>query len=474
MNSSSRWSAAPWSVPPATGGFSPLDEELGLLPQVTLTPTLVESVVRLGSWIPFTQTPTLLAHFVHTQVSEATVTRLTERAGAAYEAVQEAQYAQLQQDAGPLVQGPPLQQVSVDGAMVPLVHKQWVEAKTVAIGTVQPPRHQADGTVAIHTSDLSYFSRVADCHDFTEKATIETMRRGTLTAGTVCGVVDGAVWEQGFLDVQCPAAVRILDWPHGVGYLANVAQALYGVDTNENHAWLAAQRQTLLHGDPQVVLHKLRGLQEELTLQAGEGPPPPALAVITESLEYLDKRAEQIRYAAFRALGYPIGSGAVESANKLVVEARLKGAGMHWAPAHVNPLLALRGMACSDRWEEGWPQLVTQWRAQARTQTRERRQRRQAARQAARDRAEAPTIPPEAAATLPPSCLASLPAAPRSPTPGTPPSLPAPQAHVAPAGSLHPPSPRRHPGPARPRRPAADHCWRRPFLTRRSSPNPGM
>jgi hypothetical protein len=32
----------------------------------------------------------------------------------------------------------------------------------------------------------------------------------------------------------------------------------------------------------------------------------------------------------------------VESATKLVVEARLKGAGMHWAEAHGNPLLALR------------------------------------------------------------------------------------------------------------------------------------
>jgi hypothetical protein len=46
-------------------------------------------------------------------------------------------------------------------------------------------------------------------------------------------------------------------------------------------------------------------------------------------LEYLEKRREQIRYAEFEAQGYPIGRGVVESANKLMVEARLKGAGMH-------------------------------------------------------------------------------------------------------------------------------------------------
>jgi hypothetical protein len=32
-----------------------------------------------------------------------------------------------------------------------------------------------------------------------------------------------------------------------------------------------------------------------------------------------------------------------------VVEARLKGSGMHWAEGHVNPMLALRNVICSDR-----------------------------------------------------------------------------------------------------------------------------
>jgi hypothetical protein len=35
-----------------------------------------------------------------------------------------------------------------------------------------------------------------------------------------------------------------------------------------------------------------------------------------------------IRYASFRAQGSPIGSGSVESANKLVVQSRMKQAGM--------------------------------------------------------------------------------------------------------------------------------------------------
>jgi|GEM_PF-6052956 hypothetical protein len=44
----------------------------------------------------------------------------------------------------------------------------------------------------------------------------------------------------------------------------------------------------------------------------------------------------------------------VESANKLVVEARLKGASMHWQRQNVNPMLALRNGVCNERWLETW------------------------------------------------------------------------------------------------------------------------
>ncbi len=63
----------------------------------------------------------------------------------------------------------------------------------------------------------------------------------------------------------------------------------------------------------------------------------------------------------------------MESANKLRVEARLKGAGMHWARAHVNPMMALRTVAYGDRWAEVWLPITTPQRQQARTVSADRR-----------------------------------------------------------------------------------------------------
>jgi len=82
------------------------------------------------------------------------------------------------------------------------------------------------------------------------------------------------------------------------------------------------------------------------------------VATVQASLGSLQKRRRMLDDAWFHARGYPIGSGTVESANTLVVEARLKRAGMHWARAHVNPLVALRTIAGNDRWADAWPQLA--------------------------------------------------------------------------------------------------------------------
>ena len=59
-----------------------------------------------------------------------------------------------------------------------------------------------------------------------------------------------------------------------------------------------------------------------------------------------------MQYPLFQQQGWPIGSGSAESANTCVVQARLKGPGMHWEGSNVNPLLALRTGVCNDRWDE--------------------------------------------------------------------------------------------------------------------------
>lgn len=336
--------------------FSPLDEELGLLPG-QLTPRLQEQVTRLGTWMPFERVVVELDALTGAQVSAATVRRVTEAAGATYVAVQDAEVERLEKEVPPAPPGAAVMLASVDGAMVPLVGGEWKEVKTLALGVVREKTNRK-GEQVTHTEELSYFSRHLPAEEFTRAALVETHRRGLENAQTVGGVCDGAEWQQGFLDHHCPAAIRILDFPHAAGRLRETAHAAYGEGSTKAVAWLETQCHELKHGKAAQVLLEF----EALPLSSSQAQEKHA-----EHAAYLRKRLPQMQYAEFQAKGLPIGSGCVESAHKVVVEARLKQAGMHWAPENVNPMVALRNAACNDRWEEAWPAIVAAQQSTARS-----------------------------------------------------------------------------------------------------------
>lgn len=357
--------------------------------------------MRLGTWVPsFEQARRALEYFTGTRVSAATIRRLTEGAGAAYEAVQTAAVEEVTAVAGN--SEAETMQVSADGAMVPLVGGEWAEVKTLAVGRVETNLN-AQGLLEVHTRQNSYFSRLIDAERFGQLAIVELRERKVLVANTIVAPTDGALWIQGFLDSHVPRAVRILDFPHAASYLARAAQAFYGAESPAAAEWFATQRHELKSGDPRTVIEALRQLQ----VQAFEhNHPEPLQAIIDEAWNYLRRRLPMLQYATFQALGYPIGSGATESANKLVVERRLKGPGMHWQRQNVNPMLALCNAVANDRWDQAWKALLAHRRAQ---------------RHAARTARRAP------------------------PRPLTPPPLP---------DSLPPPDPKQ------PYRPRKDHPWR--------------
>jgi hypothetical protein len=80
----------------------------------------------------------------------------------------------------------------------------------------------------------------------------------------------------------------------------------------------------------------------------------PQSSQLRESLDslirYYSANAARMRYDEYLRLGYGIGSGAVESAHKQVVHARMRQAGMRWSEAGARRLLALRLLLLNGDW----------------------------------------------------------------------------------------------------------------------------
>ncbi len=202
----------------------------------------------------------------------------------------------------------------------------------------------------VKTRNLSYFSRSYQAREFEWDAWLELHRRGVENAQTVVAVNDGAEWIQSFLDHNCRQAVRIIDFAHAAGYVAKAGKAIWDEESAQFKGWFGDACHRLKHRAPEETLANLRLLQSKAKSEEQVAP-------IDTALFYLQSRLQMLDYPHFRRRGYPIGSGSVESGHKVVVQSRMKGAGMRWAEHNLNSMLSLRDLLCSDRWEEGWRQI---------------------------------------------------------------------------------------------------------------------
>ena len=363
------------AVRTVAAAFFPLDNELQV-PEGHLLPHAQETLVSLSSELPFGRVVKHLKRTLGVVVPVSTVRRQTLVVGQRMLDVQNEQ-------AQPLADCPEEKAaerlaMSSDGSMVPLVGGVWAEVKVVAIGQVEGRKRK--GEEEIVTSQLTYFARMADAATFADQASAETRRRGIERAKEVCAIQDGAEWIQGFVQGHRHDALRILDFAHAADYMIEIAKKVREAGGHLPAKWEDGVLHRLKHEGPTRLLRHLTALAVRYPQ-------------IQEQVNYLQKRRDLMEYPSYQQQGWPIGSGSVESSHKFVVQARLKGAGMHWKPDHINPMLALRLALLNERWSEFWQQ-QERLRLQQRQRKRQARQQQRMRQQQRKDQQSQPPALP--------------------------------------------------------------------------------
>jgi hypothetical protein len=72
---------------------------------------------------------------------------------------------------------------------------------------------------------------------------------------------------------------------------------------------------------------------------------------IRKHRDYFIKHQRRMAYAQLLAMKLPIGSGAIESTVRRVVNLRLKGPSLFWCRANAEAILLLRSYDKAGRWE---------------------------------------------------------------------------------------------------------------------------
>jgi hypothetical protein len=138
----------------------------------------------------------------------------------------------------------------------------------------------------------------------------------------------------------------VVDYYHVSERLWTMAEALFGKGTR-SWTWARKMQKLLLKpGGLSRVLHSAAALRSRLQLKRKR------LADFKKAYQYLQKRRKHLRYADYRRLGLPIGSGVTEAACKTVFTQRLKLSGMRWKAAGAQTILKLRVILLSGVWSE--------------------------------------------------------------------------------------------------------------------------
>jgi hypothetical protein len=135
-----------------------------------------------------------------------------------------------------------------------------------------------------------------------------------------------------------PGALHIVDWFHASERIWALGRALYGQETPETAAWVETQLGRLAQGQAAVLAREWQTLPCR-----GE-----AAAVRDEQVTYFTNQAPRMAYDQYRAAGWDIGSGMVESACKHLIAAREKGAGMRWSAAGAHTVAAVRVLLANE------------------------------------------------------------------------------------------------------------------------------
>jgi len=161
-------------------------------------------------------------------------------------------------------------------------------------------------------------------------------------------VSDGAPWIAGQAErVFGLQGNYLVDFYHLCEYLAAAADS---IAPDRKKDWLSEQKKNLKEGKISEVIGTIEPHVEPLSVPKEQAP-------VRTCYRYMLNRRGQFKYKEALDHGLPIGSGAIESAHRYVIQERLKLAGAWWTPENAHNMLALRSLRANNQWESYWDSL---------------------------------------------------------------------------------------------------------------------
>lgn len=362
------------------GAIYPLDTLLSL-PDGDVTPSLARRALHLTTQMSLAPAQEELRVQHDVRLTDSTLDALVQQAGGVAEADRQqiiarlsalppgiAREAQLaMEEAGP---PPEVLYVSTDGVMYPTRYREKCPDHKDQNRIVYQEMKAA--CVFWQDRDESWHKRVLggrdDPQQFGLSVWARAMRCGMAQAGAVVFISDGGAWCDTVAETYFPEAVRILDFYHLSEYVWNAAHGLYA-NAADATAWAKNCLHILKESSGHCLLKHLErsraarvgAASARTDVSAGTNASaersaagPAVLGPLDTLMNYLRPRLHMTDYSDYRAKGYVIGSGMMESTCKHLVGNRLKGSGRQWHESGAINMTALNALRINREWDRFW------------------------------------------------------------------------------------------------------------------------
>ena len=315
------------------GDIFPLDEQLALHHD-SLSPLLARNAVWLSSLLPYQQAEQVLARIGGYTLPATTLWEHTQQVGQSWLTEQQQQAVGVERTRWESGNYQPQERksVSMDGGMVQVRGEGWKELKVGVVGTLAPPWELSERDTS-RSHDLHYTAQLGGVEAFATVLWQLAVQQRVPYAGHVVVTADGAAWIWRLAADLFPCSTQIVDWYHASQQVSTLAQAHFPDAPQQAQAWGEDLKQCLWQGACWQVIAQTRAAG----LPSG----------------YFEEHQRRMDYPAYRAQGYPIGSGTTESGVKQYKQ-RFCGAGMRWSRLGVDRMVALRSAVLEGAFDQRW------------------------------------------------------------------------------------------------------------------------
>jgi len=298
-----------------------------------ISPYMQELMVYAGQMDCYARCDEILEHFTTVQVNPSQVYRVTEYVSGALKE----EDRKSERTLSPLSKEDVLY-AELDGSMVCTREKEsWKEIKLGRLFKGSDCLNPNSDFSCLSASQ--YVGHFGTSTDFGEKLGGVIDSYGNLKNRLIF-ITDGAAWIREWIADRYPLSISVLDFFHVMEHLYEFAEKAFPNASAEKKEWCDCQKKLLLASDVETVLDNIGSTSAKEEDRQ-------------KLITYYENNKKRMRYKQYRNAGCGIiGSGAIESAHRTVIQKRMKLSGQRWSRKGVEDMLRLRVIAMNKQWSK--------------------------------------------------------------------------------------------------------------------------